>query len=293
MSRYKSCVWKPISGTSTVAVRKDILCLHTMVGYLTSTWNYFNRSDVGVYSHIGIGGIWGTDAGKNLDGVAWQMADTNYRAAANLNGNYRVLSVETADNAARPIQPWTPKQCNKIVEIMVEANQVDDIPLVLIPDSKPGRRGIAYHRLGCDPYRVSSGELWSSAYGKDCPVDPRIKQIPGLISRAQDIVNGSTNTGDFLMSLSATEQDEVLKAARQINSTVGPGQVSFEGTVEAILRNTQTLYNNLNGVASQVHDTNDVVGDDEANIIARVDAAKAELAAAIAALKAPSTPPTS
>lgn len=95
------------------------------------------------------------------------------------------------------------------------------------------------------------------------------------------------------MSLSATEQDEVLKAARQINSTVGPGQVSFEGTVEAILRNTQTLYNNLNGVASQVHDTNDVVGDDEANIIARVDAAKAELAAAIAALKAPSTPSTS
>lgn len=190
MSRYPSAVWKPIRGTSTAALRKDILCFHTAVGYLGSTWNYFNRDDVGVYSHGCIGGIWGGDAAANLDGVAWQMADTNYRAAANLDGNYRIISWETADNAARPIQPWTSKQCAKIVEIMVDANRLDGIPLVLVPDSKPGRRGVAYHRLGCDPYRVAGGELWSGAYGKDCPTDPRIKQLPGLLDQARAIANG-------------------------------------------------------------------------------------------------------
>lgn len=191
MSRYPSALWKPIRDTSTVRVTKDILCFHTCVGSMRGTRAYFDRLDIQVYSHGIIGGIWGGDAGYNLDGVAWQIADTNYRAAANLNGNYRVISWETADNATRPIAPWTPKQGNKIVQVCVDAHDRDGIPLVMIPDSKPGRRGVGYHRLGCDPYRVSGGELWSSAYGKDCPTDPRIRQLPGLVQRARDIVNGT------------------------------------------------------------------------------------------------------
>lgn len=191
MSRYPSATWKPIRDTSTSRLTKDILCLHTMVGNLNSVWPYFDRLDIQVYSHFGVGGIWGSDASRNLDGVVWQMAETDYRAAANLNGNYRVISVETADNATRPIAPWTPKQCDALVRIMVDAHRLDGIPLVLIPDSKPGRRGVAYHRLGCDPYRASGGELWSSSVGKDCPTQARIDQIPGLLARAVAIVNGT------------------------------------------------------------------------------------------------------
>lgn len=190
MSRYPSAQWRPIRATSTVRVQKDIFCLHTIVGGMTSCWSYFDRLDVSVYSHLIIGGIWGSDAGRGLDGVAWQIANTDYRAAANLDSNYRIISVETGDNAARPIQPWTPKMCTKIVELMVDAHRLDGIPLVMVPDSKRGRRGIAYHRMGCDPYRVSGGEKWSNAYGKDCPTDPRIRQIPGLIARARAIVAG-------------------------------------------------------------------------------------------------------
>jgi hypothetical protein len=166
------------------------LCWHTAVGGGLSTWNYFNRDDVGVYSHGVVCGIWGSDAGQDVDGLALQMADTDYRAAANLNGNYRVISWETGDNATRPIQPWTPAQCETIVRIMVDANRLDGIPLTLVPDSKPGRRGICYHRQGVDPYRVDGGELWSSSYGKDCPTDARIQQLPGLIERARAIVAG-------------------------------------------------------------------------------------------------------
>ena len=190
MSRYPSATWKPIGGTSRIAVRKDIFCLHTAVGSGTSTWNYFNRADVGVYSHIVVCGVWGADAGKDVDGLALQMADTDCRAAANLDGNWRIVSVETADNAARPIQPWTPAQCETLSRLMADANRLDGIPLEPIPDSRPGRRGIAYHRLGCNPYRVNGGELWSSSTGKDCPTQARIDQIPGLIDRARAIVAG-------------------------------------------------------------------------------------------------------
>lgn len=241
MSRYSSAFWKPIRATSTVAVTKDILCFHTGVGSATSIWSYFDRLDVGVYSHGIVGGIWGADAGKDLDGVAWQMADTDFRAAANLDGNWRVISWETADNAVRPIAPWTPKQCDKIVQIMVDAHQIDGIPLVLIPDTKLGRRGVAYHRLGCDPYRVAGGELWSSSFGKDCPTDPRIQQLPGLLARAQAIVAGdNTNKGVF-MALTDAEQVEVLRGARASSHVdLMLSQNNTAGDVNAILANDQS-----------------------------------------------------
>jgi hypothetical protein len=107
-------------------------------------------------------------------------------------------------------------------------------------------------------------------------------------TRAANLANPQQ---EVFMALSDTEQTEVLKAARQINATVGAGQASFEGTVEAILKNTQSIFNNLNGLSAQVRATGDVVGDDEANIVARVDAAKAELQAAIKALPGSPTPP--
>jgi hypothetical protein len=193
VSRYRSCVWKPLNNRSSRALQKDILCWHTMVSTsMAGTWTYFNTGagGRGVYSHGLLGGGWGVDARNGLDGVCWQAQDTNLRAASNLDGNWHVIAFETADNAARPIQPWTPKQCAKIVEVCVEANQVDGIPLLIIPDSRVGRRGVGYHRLGCDPYRVAGGELWTSVYGKDCPTDARIRQLPALVDQARIIVAG-------------------------------------------------------------------------------------------------------
>jgi hypothetical protein len=241
VSWYPSAVRKPLTGTSTARLQKDILCFHTAVGYLVSTWNYFERDDIKVYSHGCIGGKWGSDIARDLDGVAWQMADTDVRAAANLDGNYRVISWETADNAARPIQPWTPAQCAKIVQIMVDANRLDGIPLVMIPDSKPGRRGVGYHRLGCDPYRVAGGELWSSSPGKDCPTDPRIKQLPALLDQAKDIVAGKP--GGSFMTYTPAEEKRVLDAADAILGMTALGQPSAGATLKALLPAIQNLTN--------------------------------------------------
>lgn len=197
--------------------RHDLICWHTMVGYLKSTDAYFHGADV--FSHFGIGGAWGSDGPAKLDGVTFQWQDTAYRAAANLNGNPRIISVETADNATRPIAPWTLYQEDEIVDLMVWGYREHGIPLVLAPDSRPGRRGQAYHRLGCDPYRAGGGELWSRAYGKDCPTDARIRRLPALIERANDLVTpasgATTPQRGLFMTLTAAQERDVLDSVNE------------------------------------------------------------------------------
>lgn len=239
MSRYPSATWKPIANRSSQPLQKDLLSLHTCVGPGLGTWNYFNTGagGRGVYSHIIVCGIWGSDAGKNVDGLALQMQDTNLRAAANLDGNWHIISVETADNAARPIAPWTAAQQTTLVNIMVDAHRIDGIPLVLVPDSKPGRRGISYHRQGCNPYRVAGGELWSTSFGKDCPTQARINQIPGLIARARAIVGGTpapTPGGPF-MALSDDDQLRMFNAIKHLDAMFS--QNNTVGDINAIATN--------------------------------------------------------
>lgn len=188
MTRFTDIArWRPLGPGNPPGrmARHDIICLHTMVGFLASTDTMFKRNGyVGVESHFGIGGTWGSDKNDDLDGVAYQWVDTEFRADANLDGTHRIVSIETADNApqaARDIAPWTPKQCATIIRLVAALCRRYDIPAELVADSKPGRRGIAYHRQGIDPWRVAGGEIWSKSRGKECPGDRRIEQIRATI----------------------------------------------------------------------------------------------------------------
>lgn len=177
--------WRPLGpgNPPNKMARHDIICLHTMVGYLASTDRMFRRQGwTGTESHFGVGGRWGSDVSgpENLDGRIYQWVDTTYRADANLDGNHRLISIETADNApqkAADILAWTPNQVRSIIALVAELCRAYDIPAELVSDSKPGRRGIAYHRQGIDPWRVAGGETWSTSRGKECPGDRRIAQI--------------------------------------------------------------------------------------------------------------------
>jgi len=171
----------------------DIICLHTMVGYLTSTDTMFKANGYGgLESHFGVGGKWGPDAGKSLDGTVYQWQDPTYTADANLDGNHRVISIETADNAPRSaddIEPWTQRQLDAIVDLVAWLCKRYDIPAELIKDTKPGRRGIAYHRQGCrhsqglgvPGFLVAGGEKWSASVGKVCPGTRRIAQLQNIV----------------------------------------------------------------------------------------------------------------
>jgi hypothetical protein len=171
-----------------------------MVGYLIGTDRMWRPDGyVGIESHFGVGGKWGPDVGLALDGRIFQWQDLRYQADANLDGNPTVISIETADNAAEPIQPWSDKQLDAIVNLLdwlcrPEAHKACPvswlchqigIPRQLIPDTKPGRRGIGYHRQGIEGNYpdglVPGGVRWSRATGKTCPADARIHQIKTII----------------------------------------------------------------------------------------------------------------
>ncbi len=178
----------------------DIVCIHTMVGSLGGTDNYFKQNGWGgTESHLGTG----------HDGTLYQWQDFSYRAEANYQGNHRVFSIENADRGAG-FPSWDsgdPSQVPAFTAAQIEINakilafltdkanhagcpstwkcRQEGIPLALIPDSKPTRRGIGYHRQGCPPGVVEGGEKWSTSYGKVCPGRRRIAQIPQIIERAK------------------------------------------------------------------------------------------------------------
>lgn len=187
--------WDPLGPQTEPKMRgHDIICLHTMVGTLSGTSAYFHDNGYGgTESHLGMG--W--------DGVTQQWQDLMYQADANNEGNHRVISIETADMGGpfnrwngSDVPAWTKDgQVPKIIELLdlmcskkFHRNcpktwecYKRGIPRELIPDTKPGRRGIGYHRQGVDPWRVQGGELWSLARGKVCPGDRRIDQLTNFI----------------------------------------------------------------------------------------------------------------
>lgn len=192
---YPDAWFRPLGPQTERKMRgHDIICLHTMVGYLASTDAMFKRHGYrGTESHFGIGGVWGGDRAKLLDGQVWQWQDTGYEADANLNGALTVISIETADNAPRApedIAEWTPAQCVAISKLVAWLCLAYDIPPKLIPDTRPGRRGIGYHQQGCEHssgigtvpgFLVLGGVRWSSSIGKCCPGPKRIAQITRTI----------------------------------------------------------------------------------------------------------------
>lgn len=210
VARYGNAVWDPL-GTQTEPMMydHDILCFHTMVGSLAGTRSMFKQNGYGgTESHIGLG--------ENATQGALQWQHLMYQADANLNGNHHVTSIETADyggvfgkwntNDARLVPAWTTWQVNWLINFTAwwcrketHATCPDNwrchrygIPCSLIPDTRPGRRGLAYHQQGCDPVRVSDGELWSKAYGKVCPSWRRVAQLKTLvIPGAQKLLAGT------------------------------------------------------------------------------------------------------
>lgn len=259
MKTYPGAVFKPLGPQAEPTMTgHDVLCLHTMVGVLASTDGYFRHGNgegyAGTESHYGVGGKWGKDAALGLDGTVWQWQDRRHEADANLDGRHRVISIETADNfpaSAADIEPWTPLQCEAISQLLAWESTVEahadcppswtchreGIPLALIPDTLPGRRGVGYHQQGCDPWRVSGGVLWSPSRGKVCPGARRIAQIPAVIARAIEITQGDDMTAEQAAQLQDIHDRQIplVHAALQATlASVGAQVATLAAAVQAV-----------------------------------------------------------
>lgn len=240
--------WKPFTGKSTRSLVPDIICVHTMVGTLSGSWAWANQAG-NPYWHFGLGG----------DGTLWQCVDLDFRSAANLEGNYHVIPIETADMGApfpswsgSNVPAWTPAQVDKLVSLITWLCKQFQIPPVLVPDTKPVRRGLAYHRQGIDPWRAPGGEKWSNATGKQCPGDRRITQFRNtVIPRVQAALTGEDDmtpaeceaavrkvlnegTGTGLANWADTNQ-QILSVGRQTFNRVGAVQASIGTIDEAVV----------------------------------------------------------
>jgi murein DD-endopeptidase MepM/ murein hydrolase activator NlpD len=167
------------------------LILHTAVSGKTSLFDSFNVAGTPT-AHFYVA----------HNGAVEQYIDTAFRSTANLDGNHDCITVESQD-VGRPfpawdtkgsdVPAWTPAQLEALADLAVWAHLTHGVPLTLLPSAKPRTRGVGWHRQGIDPTRVADGELWSKARGKVCPGDRRIAQIPGIVSRAAEIMAQQTS----------------------------------------------------------------------------------------------------
>jgi N-acetylmuramoyl-L-alanine amidase len=131
------------------------------------------------------------------DGYCEQYVDTAFRAFADVEANDDAIAIETQGGTGSSAQVeselWTPAQEERLADIMRWARAVHGVPLELLPDSRPGRRGWGPHRLGIQHSRgvgaVSGwlqpgGERWSTVVGKLCPGAAKVGQIPGILGKA-------------------------------------------------------------------------------------------------------------
>ncbi len=207
----------------------DTLVVHTMAGSFAGTRAMFMANGYG-----------GTEStfGLRADGYLEQWQDGAYSADANYLGSGTVWSLETEDyggvfgkwdlNNGALVPAWTPHQCEAIARWLAWGSspathagcpvgwrcRTEGIPLALIPDTKPGRRGVGYHAQGVPGNGlVPGGVAWSKATGKVCPGARRIAQVPGVIARAQQLAGAA---GAIITT--EQEDDDVSEHSRSIKS---------------------------------------------------------------------------
>lgn len=138
----------------------------------------------------------------DLEGTLFQHRDTSLAARADGQGNFGSISVETADN--RDNGPLNDAQLRTFARLWLWV--LETHPTVPNQLARPGDlRGMAWHRLGVagnfGPYdpndpttwsRAQTGAVWSTARGKTCPTDAKIRQAVAVQANPRAYVTGAT-----------------------------------------------------------------------------------------------------
>jgi hypothetical protein len=189
--------------------RFDVVCIHTIGG---------KSKPPAPAAHFS----------TRLDGHIVQSRDTRFQSAANLDGNHRVIAIENDDfsphfgnwnpDDGHAVPAFTLEQMEAIARICAWAHKIHGVELVPCPDSKPTSKGIGYHRQGIKgnfgPFAfggiVAGGEKWSMHFGKVCPGDARIRQIPRIIKRARAIAGVEPDWENDMQLIKGDKNDAVF-----------------------------------------------------------------------------------
>ena len=259
MARYPAATFRPVAryqpGASLfrpqfVARR---LIFHTAVSDETPSMHAFFNTSGNATPHFYVG----------RGGEVEQYIDTAHGSGANLDGNHDCVTVETFDgfptswNGQGVGPPWTAGQVEALARLAVWCHRAHDIPLVRLPSSRPGTRGIGWHRLGIDGNfpeppggllggRVDGGERWSTKFGKACPTATRIRQIvEQVLPRAGEIARGDDEV---------TPQD-IEKIAEATAAAVWAKEVPVFDGKEGEQRGARMVLAQIHNRAGRIPDT--------------------------------------
>lgn len=194
MAWYPKAVKRPISVNFTrTKTKKNCVILHSTASKTaTSMYGWFSNPSAEASSHFHIDNV----------GRVEQYIDTDHFSWANREGNSRSITVETQGSG---YEQWTNAQIVAIVDLIVWASKVHGIPIRMMNSSKSSESGVGWHRLGIDGNYIISknpdllkgrtprggGEVWSG-FGKICPGDDRILQMPSIVEKAKKQAGIST-----------------------------------------------------------------------------------------------------
>lgn len=188
VNRIPGAVWDPIKGASTLSNDPDRMTVHIAV----------SRSGDIYGPGKGPGGTY-AGAYSPRSGRMRQHQYIDRRTYADLDGNGETFSVE---HEGWPGQSLTENQLDNDARLFAHLVTHYGVPNRIA--TWDDTRGLAWHRLGCkgnfgafdknDPCTWSAsqtGQRWSTAFGKTCPTDNFIKQIPEIYARAQKYISGT------------------------------------------------------------------------------------------------------
>ena len=171
-------------------------------------------------------------------GPAIQYIDLDLQCWATGAGNGSLVAFESegglGTSAVLNAEPWTDNQLTWAARILRHLHDTEGVPLEVMPDSRPSSRGFATHRLGINPWRVADGEVWSSAYGKECPGNAKVAQAAEIVRRAK----AGTPDGGFLMALSDADQQHLIDMVGALHAVVVHPVKGSEGELLARSRTT-------------------------------------------------------
>lgn len=136
----------------------------------------------------------------NRKGEIFQYIDTKYRSAADRDGNDSTISVETegglGNSKAVNSETWSAAQVTALAKLWAWARDTHNIKDQVAKNtcSNDNSAGLSWHRLGIKGNFGGRGGilevgycgiLYSGAFGKECPGDAKILQIPGIHEMAK------------------------------------------------------------------------------------------------------------
>lgn len=193
MNTYPGAYWRPTDDNGSMPGAPDVTSLHIAVSSAEQSVYGWTSSAIACHAYNG------------KDGYFEQYVHWNRKVAGVADGNSHVTTVESYDglhilqNPYREIGSggiygsnaddgqWDPGQCERAADMLAWQHLEYGLELRVMQTSRRSERGVAPHRLGVAPWRVSDGEVWTRHDGKRCPGDLRVQQIPAIVARASAI----------------------------------------------------------------------------------------------------------